>query len=68
MLRWNDWDNEHRGVRFIDDNYATVQVMLAQFERLGSAGVDLAMMWLSELASLAPTSTPVDATVTAPEV
>ena len=54
VVRWSAWDIEHRGVRFIDDNYNSVQVMLSRFERLGSAGADLATAWLAELASLAP--------------
>ncbi|MCX5741669.1 MAG: hypothetical protein NT062_04115 [Proteobacteria bacterium] len=64
VTTWSAWDQEHRGVRFIDGDYAAVQVLLARFERLGSAGVDLANAWLAELASFAPTPVdPTDATV-----
>lgn len=54
--RWGAWDAEHRGVRFIDDDYALAQVLLARFEPIGSAGVERAQQWLGELASLAPTT------------
>ncbi len=67
--RWGGWDNEHRGVRFIDDDYATAQIMLARFERISSAGVERAQLWLSELAALAPVApppAPTDATVIVP--
>jgi hypothetical protein len=54
LIRWREWDTEHRGVRFIDDDYATAQLLLARFERIGSVGAERAAAWLSELASLAP--------------
>jgi hypothetical protein len=52
VIRWNDWDQEHRGVRFIDDDYARAQQLLAKFERIGSAGVDRVASWLSDLSAL----------------
>ncbi len=54
VMRWRDWDIEHRGVRFIDDDYAVAQLLLARFEAIGGAGCDRASLWLSELAALAP--------------
>jgi hypothetical protein len=56
LLRWSSWDDEHRGVRFIDDGYASSQVLLHRFERIGSAGVARVNGWLSTLAGLAPTT------------
>jgi hypothetical protein len=69
--RWGGWDAEHRGIRFIDDEYASAQIMLARFERIGSAGVERAQLWLSELAALVPLVAPApdpqtDATVVVP--
>jgi hypothetical protein len=45
-------------VRFIDDDYAAAQVLLARFEAIGAAGAARAAAWLAELASLAPTTPP----------
>ncbi len=56
VTAWAEWDRQHRGVRFIDDDYAAAQYLLGRFERIQSAGVDRANAWLSELSSLAPTS------------
>jgi len=53
VIRWSEWDQEHRGVRFIDDDYALAQQLLAKFERIGSAGVERTAQWLSELSALA---------------
>jgi len=64
---WARWDAAHRGVRFIDDDYAAAQVLLARFEAIGAAGAARAAAWLAELASLAPTTVPGPAaTVEAP--
>ncbi len=52
VIRWSEWDQQHRGVRFIDDDYARAQRLLARFERIGSAGVDIANGWLSDLSAL----------------
>jgi FtsH ternary system domain X6 len=53
---WSHWDDQHRGVRFIDDNYQVAQTLLARFEPVGRAGSDRATQILSELASLVPTN------------
>jgi FtsH ternary system-associated peptide len=57
VTAWAEWDRQHRGVRFIDDDYAAAQLLLSEFERIQTAGVERATAWLSELASLAPTPT-----------
>ncbi|HEV7554315.1 MAG TPA: hypothetical protein VGO00_02605, partial [Kofleriaceae bacterium] len=49
IVRWGDWDREHRGVRFIDDDYAASQLLLARFEAVGTPA--RAITWLGELAS-----------------
>ncbi len=56
VLRWADWDRHHRGVRFIDDDYAVAQLLLERFEAIGSTGTARATHWLTELASLVPTT------------
>ena len=56
VLRWQDWDQEHRGVRFIDDNYQAAQLLLERYEPIGSAGSGRVSGWLADLASLAPTT------------
>jgi hypothetical protein len=56
VLRWQDWDLEHRGVRFIDDNYHAAQLLLERYEPIGSAGSGRVSGWLADLASLAPTT------------
>ncbi len=56
LLRWSEWDQQHRGIRFIDDNYQSVQVLLGRFEKIGSAGVARVQGWLYDLSSLAPTA------------
>lgn len=72
LVAWSRWDQEHRGVRFIDDDYAAAQVMLAGFEKIGAAGVERAELWLSDLAALTPSGATAnatgesDATVTTP--
>ena len=57
IVKWSEWDEQHRGIRFIDDEYQQAQLMLARFERIGSAGVSRVHGWLAELASLAPSDT-----------
>ena len=52
VARWAAWDREHRGVRFIDDDYQAAQGLLARFEPIGTAGAELAAHWLAELAAL----------------
>ena len=55
---WTQWDDAHRGVRFLDDDYQAAQLLLSRFERIGRTGADRTAQWLGELASLAPTTTP----------
>ncbi|MEO8706365.1 MAG: hypothetical protein ABI867_40420 [Kofleriaceae bacterium] len=55
VMRWNDWDQEHRGIRFIDDGYASAQLLLNRFERIGSAGINRVSGWLADLSALIPT-------------
>jgi len=50
IVRWGEWDREHRGVRFVDDDYAASQLLLARFEAIGTPA--RAITWLGELASL----------------
>lgn len=52
VARWAAWDREHRGVRFIDDDYQAAQGLLELFEPIGTAGAELATHWLAELAAL----------------
>jgi hypothetical protein len=65
VARWGEWDQLHRGVRFIDDDYASAQLLLERFETIGSSGLARAAHWLAELASLVPSTTTSD-TVTPP--
>jgi hypothetical protein len=54
VARWAAWDAEHRGVRFLDDDYREAQRLLARFEPIGAAGLARAQAWLADLAALAP--------------
>ncbi|MBX3160967.1 MAG: hypothetical protein KF773_33720 [Deltaproteobacteria bacterium] len=56
VTRWYEWDQEHRGIRYIDDDYASAQLLLQQFERIGAPGVARVTGWLADLAALAPTA------------
>lgn len=56
VVRWSEWDQQHRGVRFIDDEYQSAQLLLHRFERIGSAGTSRVQGWLADLAALAPTT------------
>ena len=56
VIRWHEWDQQHRGVRFIEDDYAAAQLLLARFERIGMPLADRAAAWLSELTALVPTT------------
>jgi hypothetical protein len=58
LVRWSEWDQQHRGIRFIDDDYQTAQLLLHRFERIGSAGTNRVQGWLADLAALAPTASP----------
>lgn len=53
---WAAWDQAHRGVRFIDDDYPAAQLLLARFEAIQASGAARAAAWLAELAALAPTA------------
>jgi hypothetical protein len=66
VRRWAHWDEQHRGVRFIDDDYDAAQLLLARFEPIGRTGTDVAAQLLSDLASLAPTASPNSTTIEAP--
>lgn len=62
---WLQWDREHRGIRFLDDDYEASQLLLTRFEKALRNGADvLVPTWLAELASLAPASS---ATIDSPE-
>lgn len=64
---WAAWDQAHRGVRFIDDEYAAAQLLLARFEVIQPAGAARAAAWLAELASLPDSTAPASAaTIDAP--
>ena len=65
VVRWGDWDQLHRGVRYFDDDYPAAQLLLERFETIGPTGLGRARHWLTELASLVPSTTTSD-TVTAP--
>jgi hypothetical protein len=56
LIRWSEWDAQHRGVRYIDDGYDTAQVLLGRFEKIGAAGTARVQGWLLDLSSLAPTA------------
>ncbi len=67
VTRWAAWDQAHRGVRFLDDDYAATQLLLARFEAIQAVGAARAAAWLADLASLAPTTVaPSAATVDGP--
>jgi hypothetical protein len=57
VKRWKAWDDEHRSVRFFDDDYDLAQALLNMMERLGEAGVARSDQILSGLSAL-------DATIT----
>jgi FtsH ternary system domain X6 len=65
VVRWGEWDQFHRGVRYFDDDYPAAQLLLERFETIGPTGIGRARHWLTELASLVPSTTTSD-TVTAP--
>ena len=66
VKRWAEWDEQHRGVRFIDDGYDAAQFLLARFEPIGRTGADVAAQLLSELAVLGPTPAQNSTTIEAP--
>lgn len=70
VMVWAAWDQAHRGVRFIDDDYPVAQRLLARFEPIAAAGRARAEAWLTELASLVarPAPFPVPGPVPGPVV
>lgn len=67
VMTWAQWDQAHRGVRFIDDDYTVAQRLLARFEAIQATGAARAAAWLADLAALAPTTAvPSAATVEQP--
>jgi hypothetical protein len=70
LSKWCEWDRQHRGVRFLDDDYESSQLLLTRFEKAAKHGADILVpTWLAQLASLSPTSpTPgaASATIDAP--
>nr|HEX4316198.1 hypothetical protein [Kofleriaceae bacterium] len=57
LLRWRDWDAQHRATRFVDDGYAAAQHLLGRYEVIGIPGGDRAAAWLADLSALAPSAT-----------
>jgi len=66
VMTWARWDEAHRGVRFIDDDYATAQLLLARFEAIQPAGAARAAAWLADLAGLAGLAGPAPPTTVPP--
>lgn len=60
LVRWADWDQQHRAVRYIDDDYQLAQLMLARFEKIGTPGVGRVQAWLADLAALTSMPTPAE--------
>lgn len=58
VMTWAQWDQAHRGVRFIDDDYTVAQRLLARFEAIQATGAARAAAWLADLAALVPTTVP----------
>ena len=52
IQKWNQWDEQHRAVRFMDDNYRSAQFYLKKFEKIGSGGMDVVNGWTTELSKL----------------
>lgn len=66
VMMWAAWDEAHRGVRFIDDDYPAAQLLLARFEAIQPSGAARAAGWLAGLSALAPTAGGSAATVEPP--
>ncbi|MEO6771786.1 MAG: hypothetical protein ABI467_02040 [Kofleriaceae bacterium] len=67
LATWCGWDREHRGVRFLDDDYEASQLLLSRFEQVARHGADvLVATWLAQLSSLAPPASSGSATIEAP--
>ena len=54
-----EWDQQHRSVRFIDDDYALAQRLVVDWERLGERGFSRAANLVTELDAI-PTLRPVE--------
>ena len=52
VQRLEQWDQLHRGTRFIDDGYEAAQAMVKDWERLGPAGFRAAEQVVAELEAL----------------
>jgi hypothetical protein len=50
--RWDEWDQQHRATRFIDDGYAAAQFLLSRYEPMAGTGRDRIAGWLHQLAQL----------------
>ena len=57
--RLREWDQQHRSVRFIDDDYALAQRLVADWERLGDRGFTRASHLVTELDAI-PTLRPAE--------
>jgi FtsH ternary system domain X6 len=66
VMTWARWDEAHRGVRFIDDDYAASQLLLARFEAIQPAGAARVAAWLADLAGLAGLAGPAAPTTVPP--
>jgi hypothetical protein len=67
MVRWADWDQQHRAIRYIDDDYQLAQLMLARFEKIGTPGVGRVQAWLADLAALTSMPTPAESATIDPQ-
>jgi hypothetical protein len=52
VQRLEQWDQQHRATRFIDDGYETAQALVKDWERLGPAGFRAAEQLVAELEGL----------------
>ncbi|MCU0698229.1 MAG: hypothetical protein MUC96_17120 [Myxococcaceae bacterium] len=52
VQRLEQWDQQHRATRFIDDGYDTAQALVKDWERLGPAGFRAAERLVAELEGL----------------
>ncbi|MBL8923609.1 MAG: hypothetical protein JNJ54_32440 [Myxococcaceae bacterium] len=52
LERLEQWDQQHRGTRFIDDGYDVAQALVKDWERLGPNGFAAARRLVAELESL----------------
>ena len=59
FARLREWDQQHRSVRFIEDDYALAQRLVVDWERLGERGFTRAATLVTELDAI-PTLRPVE--------